>query len=160
MNCKLFVLLCIICFVACKKTDSPPPPVTPNESDSLKTGLIAYYPFNGNAKDESGNNYNLENNGASLTIDRFGNINSAYSFNGTNAKLLIPKMDKADSLNNFTISFWANMDSLQCLMSFFSNPDYACNYSSFIAIQKDLNDNYISENDILINDDVSSCSRQ
>lgn len=161
MNSRLFVLLCIIAFVACKKTDSPiTSSVPPDESDSLKTGLIAYYPFNGNAKDESGNNYDLENYGASLTIDRFGNINSACSFNGTNAKLLIPEMDKADSLKNFTVSFWANMDSLRCILSFLSNPDRICDNSSFIAIQKDLNDNYISENDILINDDVSSCSRQ
>ena len=45
-------------------------------------GLIAYYPFNGNANDESGNGVNATNYNASLTNDRFGNIDKAYSFDG------------------------------------------------------------------------------
>ncbi|MBK8496097.1 MAG: LamG domain-containing protein [Chitinophagaceae bacterium] len=49
------------------------------------TGMTAYYPFNGNANDESGNGINPVYNGATLTTDRFGNTNSAYYFNGTNA---------------------------------------------------------------------------
>lgn len=43
-------------------------------------GLIAYYPFNGNANDESGNGYHGIVKGATLTTDRFGNANKAYSF--------------------------------------------------------------------------------
>lgn len=43
---------------------------------------IAYYPFNGNANDESGNGNNGIVNDATLTTDRFGNADSAYSFNG------------------------------------------------------------------------------
>ena len=47
-------------------------------------GLVAWYPFNGNANDESGNNRNgTINSGVTLTTDRFGNANSAYNFNGT-----------------------------------------------------------------------------
>ena len=45
-------------------------------------GLVAYYPFNGNANDESGNSNNGNVLGASLSGDRFGNENSAYSFDG------------------------------------------------------------------------------
>jgi hypothetical protein len=44
--------------------------------------LVAYYPFNGNANDVSGNNNHGKVLGASLTNDRFGNSNSAYSFDG------------------------------------------------------------------------------
>jgi hypothetical protein len=45
--------------------------------------LLAYYPFNGNANDESGNGRNgTVNNDATLTTDRFDNVNSAYSFDG------------------------------------------------------------------------------
>ena len=50
-------------------------------SADLNDGLVAYYPFNGNANDESGNGYNGTVYGATLTYDRFGNPNSAYSFN-------------------------------------------------------------------------------
>ena len=44
--------------------------------------LVAYYPFNGNANDESGNGNNGVVHGATLTFDRFGNPNRAYHFNG------------------------------------------------------------------------------
>lgn len=45
-------------------------------------GLIAYYPFSGNANDISGNGSSGAVTGAVLTTDRFGNSNSAYSFDG------------------------------------------------------------------------------
>jgi len=46
--------------------------------------LVAWYPFNGNANDESGNGNNGTVNGATLTADRKGNANKAYSFDGVN----------------------------------------------------------------------------
>ena len=53
-------------------------------------GLVGYWPFNGNANDESGNGNNGVVNGASLTLDRSGNVNNAYSFNGLNNLIRIP----------------------------------------------------------------------
>jgi hypothetical protein len=52
-------------------------------------GLTAYFPFNGNANDESGNGNNGTINGATLTTDRFGKENSAYSFDGVNDSIII-----------------------------------------------------------------------
>jgi hypothetical protein len=49
---------------------------------NLKNGLVACYPFNGNANDESGNKSNGTVYGAKLSFDRFGKPNSAYNFNG------------------------------------------------------------------------------
>ncbi|MGA9778350.1 MAG: hypothetical protein ACLPRE_04365 [Limisphaerales bacterium] len=43
----------------------------------LTNGLLAYYPFNGNANDASGNGNNGVVYGATLTTDRFGMSNSA-----------------------------------------------------------------------------------
>ena len=51
---------------------------------NLEDGLVAYYPFNGNANDESGNQLHGTVDGATLTIDRFGNIDNAYNFDGDN----------------------------------------------------------------------------
>lgn len=49
----------------------------------LNNGLIAYYPFIGNANDVSGNGFHgVVRNGAFLTTDRFGNPNSAFYFDG------------------------------------------------------------------------------
>ena len=46
------------------------------------SGLVGWWPFNGNANDESGNGNNGTVNGATLTTDRLGNVNAAYSFDG------------------------------------------------------------------------------
>lgn len=49
----------------------------------IPNGLIAYYPLNGNSNDFSGNDNHLTLNTASLSSDRNGYGNSAYSFDGT-----------------------------------------------------------------------------
>lgn len=60
---------------------------------TAQTGLVAYYPFNGNANDESGNGYHgTPSGGVTYTTDRFGNPNSAVSFNGTNALITTPEL--------------------------------------------------------------------
>ncbi len=73
---------------------------------SLINGLVAYYPFNGNANDESGNENHGDVNGAILSLDRFENINSAYEFNGSSDFI---EVDNDLSLNinsSFSISLW------------------------------------------------------
>ena len=58
-----------------------------------QTGLVAYYPFNGSANDASGNGYHgTPSGGVTYTTDRFGNPNSAVSFNGTNALITTPEL--------------------------------------------------------------------
>ena len=46
-------------------------------------GLMAFYPFKGNANDFSGNGWDGTVNGATLTTDRFGKTDNAYHFTGT-----------------------------------------------------------------------------
>lgn len=68
-------------------------------------GLIAHYPFNGNANDESGGGQNGIVNGATLSTDRFGNANKAYSFDGLNDNIVVG--DHASlKTSDFTYSFW------------------------------------------------------
>lgn len=73
---------------------------------TLLNGLAAYYPLCGNANDQSGNGHNGTVTGATLTADRFGNANSAYSFNGTSNFIEVPDNNLLDLSNNFTISLW------------------------------------------------------
>lgn len=68
-------------------------------------GLVAYYPFNGNANDESGNNHNATVYGASLATDRFNKPNSAYEFDGYDDYI---NTFSTFDFNYRTISFWAN----------------------------------------------------
>ena len=70
-------------------------------------GLVGWWPFNGNANDESGNANNGTVNGATLTTDHLGNSNSAYAFNGTSDYIELPYSTLWDfGLQNFTIAGW------------------------------------------------------
>lgn len=68
-------------------------------------GLLAYYPFIGNANDYSGNAQNATVNGATLTADRFGSPNNAYSFNGTSDYISLPTASLV-GLNIYSYSLW------------------------------------------------------
>ena len=69
------------------------------------SGLVGWWPFNGNANDESGNGNHGTNNGATLTADRFGTENKAYSFNSN--EIYIPYNSSFNSLN-ITVGAWIN----------------------------------------------------
>jgi hypothetical protein len=69
-------------------------------------GLVGYYPFNGNANDLSGGNNNgVVFGGVAITTDRFGNTNSAYSFDGINGYIKISNASNINN-NNFTYNWW------------------------------------------------------
>jgi hypothetical protein len=76
-------------------------------SGSLVNGLVGYWPFCGNANDQSGNDNNGVVNGATLTTDRFGNINSAYNFDGVN-DYISTSYSGILGTNSRSISFWYN----------------------------------------------------
>jgi hypothetical protein len=79
---------------------APPPAPKPPFSD----GLLGYYPFNGNANDESDNGNHGVVNGATLMADRFGKTNSAYSFNGIDnfISAVIPNLPAGDAPRTLT----------------------------------------------------------
>jgi hypothetical protein len=71
------------------------------------SGLVAWWPFNGNATDESINTNDGTVNGASLTTDRFGNINSAYYFSSAGCGTRIDATINTTSIiTGLTISVW------------------------------------------------------
>ncbi|SVE04716.1 uncharacterized protein METZ01_LOCUS457570, partial [marine metagenome] len=59
-------------------------PYDANSKPGLDYGLVAYYPFDGNASDMSGNGHDGTVNGATLATDRHGGSERAYSFDGVN----------------------------------------------------------------------------
>jgi len=70
-------------------------------------GLVGWWGFNGNAQDGSGNGNHGTVNGATLTTDRFGNQNSAYSFDGNLNHIQIQPSLTLNNFNNaITISTW------------------------------------------------------
>ena len=76
---------------------------------TLQSGLVGYWPFCGNANDASGNNNNGTVEGAILTTDRFGNANSAYSFDGTSNHIVAQNSSILNNLNSLTLSYWINI---------------------------------------------------
>jgi hypothetical protein len=68
-------------------------------------GLVGWWPFNGNANDESGNGNDGVVNGATLTEDRNGAPNAAYSFDG-NSYIQKENWNSILGDQEFTINFW------------------------------------------------------
>jgi Concanavalin A-like lectin/glucanases superfamily/Putative metal-binding motif/PKD domain/SprB repeat/CARDB/Fibronectin type III domain len=85
-----------------------------NVNQSLN--LVAQYPFNGNANDESGKgNHGIVQGGAILTTDRFGVTNKAYNFGGYNNRsaIRVPNSTTLQFTNTLSISFWYYMNTYQ-----------------------------------------------
>lgn len=70
-------------------------------------GLVGWWPFNGNANDESGNGNNGTVNGATLTSDRFGIANKTYSFDGVSSYIEILDNNSLD-VTSVSVSCWIN----------------------------------------------------
>ncbi len=86
--------------------------VTVKTSNFPTNGLVAWYPFNGNANDESGNGMNGNVTGATLTNDRKNSVNSAYNFDfvgatfgNKNDEIYIPYYSKLN-ISNISVSTW------------------------------------------------------
>jgi hypothetical protein len=90
------------------------------------SGLLGYWPFDGNANDFSGNSNNGTVTNAILAVDRFGNANNAYNFNGVNSFITVPNSSTVDIADNtsFSVSFW---------MKTSPNVGYACVFAKHIA---------------------------
>lgn len=79
-------------------------------------GLQGWWPFTGNANDQTANGYNGTVNGATLVQDRFNAPNTAYSFNGmsdfisTNYTGIMGSSQRA-------VSFWAKTTYSNTMMS-------------------------------------------
>lgn len=99
----------------------------------LNDGLVAYYPFNGNANDESGNGNHGTVYGAALTQDRFGQPNRAYHFDGQG--------DYIDIGNNvkppfpITVSAWVRVDSFSEQKVIFRNDKVYSNGCCYYGIE-------------------------
>jgi hypothetical protein len=85
-------------------------------------GLVGWWPFNGNANDESGNWNNGTVNGAALTSDRFGAANKAYSFDGVDDFIEIANNSSVTLTGNLSMSAWV-----------FTNGSNSQNYQTIIS---------------------------
>ena len=73
---------------------------------NLKKGLVAYYPFNGNADDESGNGNDGTVNGAKVSIDRHDEIGKAYIFDGKDDYIVVEGSSWPSGNSGRSVSVW------------------------------------------------------
>lgn len=90
------------------------------------SGLEIFFPFSGNALDNSGFNNHGTVNGAELTTDRFGNANSAYLFDGKDDYIEINTVSNLHSIQDYTLSLWYNCYNLEFQTS--NKPNYDQQY--------------------------------
>jgi hypothetical protein len=112
LNLNLIALVLILLNYSCSKSTSSSgtsssgtttPPVD-SIAKSLKVGLVAWYPFTGNALDSSGSGNHGTPYGVELTADRFGNYNNAYYFDGTGYISLLASPIKKNV--DYTVCAW------------------------------------------------------
>jgi hypothetical protein len=92
---------------------------------NLDSGLVAYYPFNGNANDASGNGLNgTITGGVTFTNDVAGNASSAATFDGSTGYIIVP--DNAGKFQNYavTVSFLVKAVTPSVRQAFISNTNY------------------------------------
>lgn len=94
-----------------------------------QSGLRCYYPFSGNSNDASAAASHLVNNGAVLTTDRFGNSNSAYSFDGISQSMSTNTPNFTfGSTSSFTVSIWIQKSSTASGVALMSGSPAAGNF--------------------------------
>ncbi|MCC7232977.1 MAG: hypothetical protein IT242_08550 [Bacteroidia bacterium] len=96
--------------------------VVNNGSVVPTNGLLAWYPFNGNTADHSGNGFDGVASGATLETDRFGHNNNSYSFNGARDHVQIGSPAGLNAVNSgLSVSAWvylgANNSSQAAIVS-------------------------------------------
>jgi hypothetical protein len=83
-----------------------------NSQTFINNGLVAFYPFNGNANDASGNGNNGTASNVAFVADRFGAASSAGSFNGTSSSLVTLNTTSLNLTPPFTVSAWVRFSSV------------------------------------------------
>lgn len=84
---------------------------TASAQSSLTNGLVAYYPFNGDATDASGNGNDGTTNGIAWVSDRFGNANAACQFYGNGGSYVdIPPSMSLSFPDEITVSAWCAIE--------------------------------------------------
>jgi alpha-L-fucosidase len=103
---------------------------TPTPGGVPANGLVAYYPFNGNAGDSSGNGNNGTANGGASYVT--GKVGQAISLDGVNGYVSVNDSSTLE-MTNFTVAMWVNLTNLPSTNQYFA-----------LAVKtvSDMNENY------------------
>jgi hypothetical protein len=107
-NFLLFILVGLT--VACSIHITAQKPSSTKDERDLKDGLVACFPFDGSAKDMSGNHNDGIAIGATLTDGRDGKVNSAYYFDGEDDYITVNDSKSLRITGQITMSAWFKTD--------------------------------------------------
>jgi len=94
-----------------------------SDEDIPQEGLVAFYPFNSNANDESENTNHGNISGATLVPDRFGSPESAFYFDGVNDFI---EADPLPDFENTTICYWIKVAEYHHGCVFWEGDETSC----------------------------------
>jgi concanavalin A-like lectin/glucanase superfamily protein len=91
LTTSLTIIAAIIFFIACNKeaTNQTRLNASNTENADAKVSLVAWYTFNGDTKDHSGNGNDVIFNSATPTVGKDGQPNTAYYFDGTESYMQV-----------------------------------------------------------------------
>jgi hypothetical protein len=101
----------------------------------LITGLVAYYPFAGNANDATGHGHDGTVVGATLTTGHDGTSGHAYDFNGSNGKITIPNALPLNMSGPMSITAWVKLRSVTREVMIVGKSDYMVHTNYLVRIK-------------------------
>ena len=104
---KKIIFCFLLCFLSIGSLIAQVPSYVPTN------GLVGWWPFNGNANDESGNGNHGLVKGASLAEDRCKRRNAAYEFNGIDNFIEVANSESLSNVESITMSAWVLLDSMR-----------------------------------------------
>lgn len=98
------------------------------------SNIVGFWPFNGNANDESVNKNHGTVKGATLVSDRFGNTNSAYYFDG-NAYISIPHSATLSMNESLSFSVWVKPEIISGTRMIFGKSNYVSQTNYLLRVK-------------------------
>lgn len=97
--------------------------VTATEKINLSFGLVAYYPFNGNANDESGNGHDGTAIDVTFSTDRFQEPFHSVAMDGNGDYLIMPNTFVFHQPGDKAVNMWIQYNDLSGQALFWSRND-------------------------------------
>lgn len=123
---------------SCNKDEKDDTDIDDVQLNIPKEGLMAYFPFDGDAKDKSGKNVATLVSGATLTTDRNGKANAAYNFNGS-SYISILNPAQFNNMTQFTIAAWVCPSALGVKQYILSKADPGRDFALRLTDQDKVN---------------------
>lgn len=89
--------------------------------------MVAYYEFNGNVDDITGNGHNGLATNCAYVDDMRGNEKKAIQFNVSTSKVVVPNDESLNFQNGLTVSFWVKINR------FFDHESYLVSHGNWVT---------------------------